>query len=60
MQAVASPDRASSMPAISGRLIRKSYSREIDVNLKGLLNRVKAVLAGMIESKSGTIVNISS
>jgi NADP-dependent 3-hydroxy acid dehydrogenase YdfG len=39
---------------------QQSYSREIDVNLKGLLNCTKAVLAGMIENKSGTIINISS
>jgi NADP-dependent 3-hydroxy acid dehydrogenase YdfG len=37
-----------------------SYSREIDVNLKGVLNCTKAVLAGMIANKSGTIINISS
>jgi NADP-dependent 3-hydroxy acid dehydrogenase YdfG len=37
-----------------------SYSREIDVNLKGMLNCTKAVLAGMIANKSGTIINISS
>jgi NADP-dependent 3-hydroxy acid dehydrogenase YdfG len=39
---------------------QQSYSREIDVNLKGVLNCTKAVLAGMIANKSGTIINISS
>jgi NADP-dependent 3-hydroxy acid dehydrogenase YdfG len=37
-----------------------SYSREIDTNLKGILNCAKAVLAGMAARKSGTIINISS
>jgi len=37
-----------------------SYSREIDTNLKGVLNCTKAVLAGMMARQSGTIINISS
>jgi NADP-dependent 3-hydroxy acid dehydrogenase YdfG len=37
-----------------------SYDREIDTNLRGVLNGIKAVLAGMIERRGGTIVNISS
>jgi NADP-dependent 3-hydroxy acid dehydrogenase YdfG len=35
-------------------------SYEIDVLFKGVLNAIRAVLAGMIAKKSGTIVNISS
>jgi len=37
-----------------------SYEREIDTNLLGVLNGIKAVLAGMVERKRGTIINISS
>jgi NADP-dependent 3-hydroxy acid dehydrogenase YdfG len=37
-----------------------SYDREIDTNLRGVLNGIKAVLGGMTERKGGTIVNISS
>ncbi len=37
-----------------------SYDREIDTNLRGVLNGIKAMLAGMIARKGGTIVNISS
>ena len=32
----------------------------INVNIKGVLNGMKAVLAGMKERESGTIVNVSS
>ena len=32
----------------------------IEVNCKGVLNGIKAVLPGMQERKDGTIVNISS
>lgn len=32
----------------------------LDVNVKGLLNGVHAVVAGMIERKHGTIINVSS
>jgi NADP-dependent 3-hydroxy acid dehydrogenase YdfG len=42
------------------RVDEGSYSREIDTNLKGVLNCTKAVLAGMATRKSGTIINISS
>lgn len=38
----------------------ESYSREIDVNLKGVLNGTKAVLQGMLAQRAGTIINISS
>jgi len=38
----------------------ESYSHEIDVNLKGVLNCTKAVLGGMIANRAGTIINISS
>jgi NADP-dependent 3-hydroxy acid dehydrogenase YdfG len=37
-----------------------SYSHEIDVNLKGVLNCTKIVLADMSRRRSGTIINISS
>ncbi|HTU54873.1 MAG TPA: SDR family oxidoreductase [Acetobacteraceae bacterium] len=36
------------------------FSREIDVNLKGILNCTKAVIDGMSHRKSGTIINVSS
>lgn len=36
------------------------YEREIRTNLLGVLNGIKAVLAGMSERKGGTIINISS
>jgi NADP-dependent 3-hydroxy acid dehydrogenase YdfG len=35
-------------------------SYEIDVLFKGVLNGIRAVLAGMIARKSGTIINVSS
>jgi NADP-dependent 3-hydroxy acid dehydrogenase YdfG len=35
-------------------------AREIDVDLKGVLNCTKAVIGGMSRRKSGTIINISS
>jgi NADP-dependent 3-hydroxy acid dehydrogenase YdfG len=37
-----------------------AFSREIDVNLKGLLNCIKAVIGNMSSRGSGTIINISS
>jgi NADP-dependent 3-hydroxy acid dehydrogenase YdfG len=37
-----------------------SYEREIDTNLRGVLNGIKAVLAGMVARQRGTIINISS
>jgi NADP-dependent 3-hydroxy acid dehydrogenase YdfG len=37
-----------------------SYEREIDTNLRGVLNATKAVLGGMVARRGGTIVNISS
>jgi NADP-dependent 3-hydroxy acid dehydrogenase YdfG len=37
-----------------------AFSREIDVNLKGVLNGTKIVMADMAARKSGTIINISS
>jgi NADP-dependent 3-hydroxy acid dehydrogenase YdfG len=36
------------------------FSREIDVDLKGLLNCTKVVIGAMSRRKSGTIINISS
>jgi NADP-dependent 3-hydroxy acid dehydrogenase YdfG len=38
----------------------QAFSHEIDVNLKGVLNGTKAVIADMAARKSGTIINISS
>jgi NADP-dependent 3-hydroxy acid dehydrogenase YdfG len=38
----------------------ESYRREIETNLLGVLNCIKAVLAGMVERGAGTIINISS
>jgi NADP-dependent 3-hydroxy acid dehydrogenase YdfG len=38
----------------------EAYTHEIDVNLKGVLNGTKAVLADMSARGSGTIINISS
>jgi NADP-dependent 3-hydroxy acid dehydrogenase YdfG len=38
----------------------QAYSHEIDVNLKGVLNGTKVVMADMAAAKSGTIINISS
>jgi NADP-dependent 3-hydroxy acid dehydrogenase YdfG len=37
-----------------------AFAHEIDVNLKGVLNGTKAVLADMSAAKAGTIINISS
>jgi NADP-dependent 3-hydroxy acid dehydrogenase YdfG len=37
-----------------------SYTHEIDVNLKGVLNCTRAVIGDMSARKSGTIINISS
>lgn len=36
------------------------WDRMIDVNVRGLLNGVRAVLPGMVERRTGTIVNVSS
>jgi NADP-dependent 3-hydroxy acid dehydrogenase YdfG len=38
----------------------QAYSHEIDVNLKGVLNGTKVVLADMAARRSGTVINISS
>ncbi|NWA01658.1 SDR family oxidoreductase [Pseudomonas gingeri] len=38
----------------------EQWDRMFDVNVKGLLNGVHAVTAGMVERKRGTIINISS
>jgi len=38
----------------------ESFEREIDTNLKGAFNCTKAVLDGMKQRKSGTIINMSS
>jgi NADP-dependent 3-hydroxy acid dehydrogenase YdfG len=37
-----------------------AYEREITTNLLGVLNGIKAVLAGMVVRRRGTIINISS
>lgn len=36
------------------------WERMLDVNVKGLLNGVHAVLQGMIERRHGTLINVSS
>lgn len=36
------------------------WDQMFDVNVKGLLNGIHAVVAGMIERKHGTIINVSS
>ena len=36
------------------------WEKTVDVNVKGVLNGVGAVLEGMLERKKGHIVNISS
>ncbi|MCK9797352.1 SDR family oxidoreductase [Pseudomonas sp. MAFF 302030] len=38
----------------------EQWDRMLDVNVKGLLNGVHAVVAGMIERKAGTLINVSS
>lgn len=38
----------------------EEWDRMLDVNVKGLLNGVHAVLAGMMARRRGTIVNVSS
>ncbi|WP_025126896.1 SDR family oxidoreductase [Pseudomonas sp. PH1b] len=38
----------------------EQWEQMLDVNLKGLLNGVHAVVAGMIERRHGTLINISS
>lgn len=38
----------------------KEFKKMLDVNVEGLLYGINIVLSGMIERKSGTIVNISS
>lgn len=38
----------------------EEWSRMIDVNVKGVLAGVKSVLAGMMDRRSGTVINISS
>lgn len=36
------------------------WQRMLDVNVKGLLNGIHAVLAGMVARQTGTIINVSS
>ena len=38
----------------------EEWDRMIDVNLKGVMNGIHAVLPGMVERESGTIVNMGS
>nr|BFD43811.1 SDR family oxidoreductase [Pseudomonas sp. FFPRI_1] len=38
----------------------EQWEQMLDVNVKGLLNGVHAVVAGMIERRHGTLINISS
>lgn len=38
----------------------EEWDRMIDVNLKGVMNGIHAVLPGMVERESGTIVNLGS
>lgn len=46
-----------------GEMIKQDpvqWDRMLDVNIKGLLNGIHAVVAGMVERKHGTIINVSS
>ncbi|MFJ4064488.1 SDR family oxidoreductase [Pseudomonas sp. NPDC089996] len=36
------------------------WDRMLDINVRGLLNGIHAVAAGMVERKQGTIINVSS
>ncbi|MGV3346483.1 SDR family oxidoreductase [Enterobacteriaceae bacterium LUAb1] len=38
----------------------EEWDRMVDINVKGLLNGIHAVTAGMVSRKRGTIINISS
>ena len=38
----------------------KQWDQMLDVNVKGLLNGIHAVVAGMVERKHGTLINVSS
>ncbi|AAY93807.1 SDR family oxidoreductase [Pseudomonas protegens] len=38
----------------------QQWERMLDVNVKGLLNGVHAVVSGMIERRQGTLINVSS
>lgn len=38
----------------------EEWERMLDINVKGLLNGIHAVTAGMVDRKQGTIINISS
>ncbi|WP_310619250.1 SDR family oxidoreductase [Flexibacterium corallicola] len=38
----------------------EEWDQMVDVNVKGVLNGIHAVLAGMIERNSGSIINVSS
>jgi len=36
------------------------WDRMLDINARGLLNGIHAVVAGMVERKQGTLINVSS
>lgn len=38
----------------------EQWDRMIDINIKGLLNGVHALASGMVERRSGTLINVSS
>lgn len=38
----------------------EEWERMLDINVKGLLNGIHAVTAGMVDRKQGTLINISS
>lgn len=45
---------------LTTRTVSWCMRQTVDVNCKGVLNGIAAVLPGMLERKSGHIVNISS
>ena len=51
---------ASTPPKPFLQMTEADCDRDININLKGVINCTRAVLPGMVERKSGKIVNISS